>query len=124
VPPGPEARYGVHFLSSGPGVTPLLSPLAPTLGRMKTSPRLWWWIFANIAWFVIVPVIFTAWLSSEIDAQYAAGTRTSTDGDSISIPLAIVVVANGACLLALNAAIVVYKLGKKLIAAFSKRRTA
>jgi phage FluMu protein Com len=32
VPPGPEARYGVHFLSSGPGVTPLLSPLAPTLG--------------------------------------------------------------------------------------------
>jgi hypothetical protein len=36
VPPGPEARYGVHFLSSGPGVTPLLSPLAPTLG-VKTS---------------------------------------------------------------------------------------
>jgi hypothetical protein len=33
VPPGPEVRYGVHFLSSGPGVTPLLSPLAPTLGR-------------------------------------------------------------------------------------------
>jgi hypothetical protein len=32
VPPGPEVRYGVHFLSSGPGVTPLLSPLAPTLG--------------------------------------------------------------------------------------------
>jgi hypothetical protein len=32
VPPGPEARYGVHFLSSGPGVTPSLSPLAPTLG--------------------------------------------------------------------------------------------
>jgi hypothetical protein len=32
VPPGPEARYGVHFLSSGPGVPPLLFPLAPTLG--------------------------------------------------------------------------------------------
>jgi hypothetical protein len=32
VPPGPEARYGVHFLSSGPGVPPPLSPLAPTLG--------------------------------------------------------------------------------------------
>jgi hypothetical protein len=35
VPPGPEVRYGVHFLSSGPGVTPLLSPLAPTLGKPK-----------------------------------------------------------------------------------------
>jgi hypothetical protein len=34
VPPGPEPRYGVHFLSSGPGITPLLSPLAPTLGVM------------------------------------------------------------------------------------------
>jgi hypothetical protein len=32
MPPGPEARYGVHFLSSGPGVTSSLSPLAPTLG--------------------------------------------------------------------------------------------
>jgi diamine N-acetyltransferase len=37
VPPGPEARYGVHFLSSGPGVTPPLSPLAPTLGRAELA---------------------------------------------------------------------------------------
>jgi hypothetical protein len=35
VPPGPEARYGVHFLSSGPGGTPLLSPLARTLGASR-----------------------------------------------------------------------------------------
>jgi hypothetical protein len=35
MPPGPEARYGVHFLSSGPGGTPLLSPLAPTLGSTQ-----------------------------------------------------------------------------------------
>jgi hypothetical protein len=40
VPPGPEVRYGVHFLSSGPGVTPLLSPLAPTLGVMNHIARL------------------------------------------------------------------------------------
>ena len=25
-PPGPAARYGVHFLSSGPGVLPLVPP--------------------------------------------------------------------------------------------------
>jgi hypothetical protein len=37
VPPGPEARYGVHFLSPGPGVTPLLSTLAPTLGSTQTG---------------------------------------------------------------------------------------
>jgi hypothetical protein len=32
VPPGPEPRYGVHFLFSGPGVPPSASPLARTLG--------------------------------------------------------------------------------------------
>jgi hypothetical protein len=32
VPPGPAGRYGVHCLPSGPGVTPLASTLAPTLG--------------------------------------------------------------------------------------------
>ena len=26
MPPGPAARYGVHFLSSGPGVLPLVPP--------------------------------------------------------------------------------------------------
>jgi hypothetical protein len=31
-PPGPEPRYAVHFLFSGPGVTPSASPLARTLG--------------------------------------------------------------------------------------------
>jgi hypothetical protein len=35
MPPGPEARYGVHCLPSGPGGTPLLSPLARTLGCTK-----------------------------------------------------------------------------------------
>jgi hypothetical protein len=35
MPPGPEARYGVHFLSSGPDGIPPLSPLAPTLGRTE-----------------------------------------------------------------------------------------
>jgi hypothetical protein len=32
VPPGPEPRYAVHFLFSGPGVPPSASPLARTLG--------------------------------------------------------------------------------------------
>jgi hypothetical protein len=32
VPPGPAGRYGVHCLPSGPGVTPLASPLVQTLG--------------------------------------------------------------------------------------------
>jgi hypothetical protein len=41
MPPGPEPRYGVHFLSSGPGGTPSLSPLAPTLGLMIPTLRSW-----------------------------------------------------------------------------------
>jgi hypothetical protein len=32
VPPGPEPRYGVHCLSSGPGVPPSVLTLAQTLG--------------------------------------------------------------------------------------------
>jgi hypothetical protein len=35
VPPGPAARYGVHFLAPGPGATPLAPPLARTLGATK-----------------------------------------------------------------------------------------
>ncbi|MGE3347490.1 MAG: hypothetical protein AB7I35_08650 [Ramlibacter sp.] len=91
---------------------------------MKNTPRLYWWMFANLAWFVIVPVIFTVWLSSEVDSQYAAGTRTSTDGDSISIPVAIVVVVNGACLLTLNAVLVAYKVGRKFVSALRTRSAA
>jgi hypothetical protein len=87
---------------------------------MKATSVRWWWVFTNLAWFVIVPVIFAVWLVSEIDAQYAAGTRLSTDGDSISIPLAIVIVVNGVCLLALNAVVVVYQFGKRFFAARSK----
>jgi hypothetical protein len=40
VPPGPELRYGVHFLFSGPGGTPSSPPLAPTLGSTLRQCRL------------------------------------------------------------------------------------
>jgi ADP-ribose pyrophosphatase len=39
VPPGPAGRYGVHCLPSGPGVPPLASPLAPTLGLTEPMHR-------------------------------------------------------------------------------------
>jgi Domain of unknown function (DUF4145) len=42
VPPGPAGRYGVHCLPSGPGVSPSASPLAPTLGVMKSTQTLKW----------------------------------------------------------------------------------
>jgi hypothetical protein len=37
VPPGPEPRYGVHCLFSGPGVPPSVLPLAQTLGSTKQA---------------------------------------------------------------------------------------
>jgi len=37
-PPGPGPRYGVHFLSPGPGVLPLALRLARTLGSTQTHP--------------------------------------------------------------------------------------
>jgi len=69
---------------------------------MKINSFRWWWVFGNVVWFIAIPIAFAVWLSTEIDSQYKSGLRTTTDGDSLSIPLAIVAVLNGVLLLVAN----------------------
>ena len=53
-------------------------------------------------WFVLVPVAFGLWLSSEIDAQYTAGVRVTSDSDSLSIPIGLAILLNAVFLLLVN----------------------
>ena len=71
------------------------------------------WIAVNIAWFVGVPWACGVWLANEVRAEYASGARVSTDGDTISIPLAGVIVVNTAAILVVNLGLGVYVLLKR-----------
>ena len=72
---------------------------------MRVNSVRWWWVFGNIAWFVFVPVLFGLWLSRGVEAQYEAGLRTATQGDSLSIPIGIAILLNAAFMLLVNAAL-------------------
>lgn len=45
------------------------------------------WLTVNAAALVGLPVWFAHWISAEVKWEYANGYRTSTDGDSIGIPI-------------------------------------
>jgi len=74
-----------------------------------TRRRFWTlWLLGNIAWLIGLPLIFGVWLYQEVQAEYAAGTRVSTDSDSIGIPIFGVAIVNLLLLVALNAAVAIY----------------
>jgi hypothetical protein len=50
--------------------------------------RLALWFITNAAVAIGLPYLFTIWIRREVDYEYATGLRTSTDGDSIVIPIA------------------------------------
>ena len=72
---------------------------------MKMAHRFRWWLVGNLVCFLVVPMIFGIWLSAEVDAGYASGARKSSAGDSLSIPVAGVALANGVLLLGINGSI-------------------
>jgi hypothetical protein len=74
------------------------------------------WFLCQLLWLVAVPLLFGVWLHGEVDAQYAAGLRVSTDGDSISLPVGGVAILNFALLAVLNIVWAVW--------AFCRRRSA
>ncbi|OYU44179.1 MAG: hypothetical protein CFE44_14355 [Burkholderiales bacterium PBB4] len=94
----------------------LVSSLGPP---MKFNRFRWWWVFGNIVWFFAVPMVFAAWLSAEIDGQYKSGVRTATDGDSLSIPVAVLVVLNGLLLLVANTAVGIVLITRKVRGRFT-----
>jgi hypothetical protein len=71
------------------------------------------WALVNAACIVLVPLVFGVWLDVEIQSQYASGLRGSTDGDSVSIPIAGVALLNTLLLFVVNISWAVYVLIKK-----------
>lgn len=84
--------------------------------------RLWIvWACACIAWIVLPPVVFGFWLAAEVDAQYVSGLRTSTDGDSIALPIAGVAALNFVFVVAVNMTICVFLLCRRYLTCGSSR---
>jgi hypothetical protein len=53
-----------------------------------TKSRVFFWVLANIAVQIFVPIIYFVYLMWLMDYEYENGIRTSSDGDSIMIPAA------------------------------------
>ncbi len=73
-----------------------------------------WWISINLAAAAIFPVLFALWINREVQHEYAMGWRTSTNGDSTSIPIAGFTILLWAFLVLLNVLVV-------LVAAIRRR---
>jgi hypothetical protein len=85
--------------------------LAVDVKRLMQRRRFWiLWAVGNIVWFIVLPWLFGVWLAAEIRTEYETGARVSTDGDSISIPIAGVIMLNFLFLVLLNAAWGIYSL--------------
>ena len=90
---------------------------------MKLRSPTWWWVLGNVAWFILVPTIFALWLAREVDAQYASGFRSSTDGDSLSIPIGASILINAVLLLAVNGIAGLVLLVRRLLRRHFRRGT-
>ncbi len=66
-----------------------------------------WWITVNVAAAAILPVAFALWINRDVQHEYAMGWRTSTNGDSTSIPIAGFTILLWAFLVLLNVLVVV-----------------
>ena len=80
------------------------------------SRRFWSvWVVFNLVWLLAAPWAFSEWLANEVRAEYASGARVSTDGDSISIPIAGFIVVN-------TVAVIIANIGLGAYALFKRRR--
>jgi hypothetical protein len=68
------------------------------------------WLIGNLAWLIVVPLLVGVWLQHEVRAEYLSGARTSTDGDSISVPVFGIAIVNFLLVAAINGALGVYAL--------------
>ncbi len=60
---------------------------APTSLIRNRAKKLLLWLAVNGSIQVGFPVLFYIYLDRQVDYEYAAGIRTSTDGDIIMIPV-------------------------------------
>ena len=55
---------------------------------MRSRNRLLLWIASNVFVLVAMPPLFAYWVRTSVQEEYRLGYRTTTDGDSIMIPVA------------------------------------
>ncbi|MCA1641634.1 MAG: hypothetical protein LC785_06750 [Acidobacteria bacterium] len=67
------------------------------------AKRLLFWIIANVLLQFGVPVIYFVYMRRMVDEEYATGMRTSSDGDSMIIPVMGMFIFVLITLLAVNA---------------------
>ena len=60
------------------------------------------WLTGNALWLLGAPALFFVWIEAQVQAEYAAGIRTTTDGDSLGIPVAGFFIVNVAFTLVIN----------------------
>ena len=69
--------------------------------------RLTLWVAANLVTLFGIPYLLALYLQAQLAAEYADGTRTTTDGDSIGLPVGWAFVLVGLILVLLNAVLLV-----------------
>jgi hypothetical protein len=78
-----------------------------------SRPKLWrivGWITANVLLWVAATFAFAIWIDRVVQEEYRLGYRTSSDGDTIAIPIVGFALTFGVVLLAANATVLVVRL--------------
>jgi uncharacterized iron-regulated membrane protein len=60
------------------------------------------WIAANVVLWIAATFAFAVWIDREVQKEYRLGYRTSSDGDTIAIPIAGLALSLGVVLLVAN----------------------
>ena len=68
------------------------------------------WVAANVVLWVAATFAFAVWIDGAVQKEYRLGYRTSSDGDTIAIPIAGFALSLGVILLAANAIFLVVRL--------------
>jgi hypothetical protein len=68
------------------------------------------WVAANVVLWVAATFAFAVWIDHVVQEEYRLGYRTSSDGDTIAIPIAGFALSLGVVLLAANAIFLVIRL--------------
>jgi hypothetical protein len=68
------------------------------------------WVAANVVLWVAATFAFAVWIHRTVQNEYRLGYRTSSDGDTIAIPIAGFALSLGVVLLAVNATFLLMRL--------------
>jgi hypothetical protein len=72
------------------------------------------WLITNIAIAILLPIIYMIWIRNEVQYEYEMGYRTSTSGDTITIPIVAFTLILWLLLVLINVGIIVIKYLRRL----------